>query len=182
MRIRADPDGRHRIRSFQPRYPLVVALQTYKNERRRIDGDCTAMVGRAKRAATSVIMLRLGRSRLRFRRGHRFGADRRHIERIGDGVSDHAKCRDRCNELHQNRQQHDWNKYFQPPPHDFPINAAGHLTPALPHVEITCGGAPMRAPGILSAQEEPRGNKFELPELLLLTLAYEPPTRKGFRS
>src|ERR1700682_4764211 len=103
------------------------------------------MTGRTKHAAISVIMRRLGRSRLRIRGGHHSGTNRRHIEGIGYGVSDHAKCRDRRKQLHQYREQHDWNKYFQPPSHDFPQNALGVLPLASPLVEITCGVASVHA-------------------------------------
>jgi hypothetical protein len=40
--------------------------------------------------------------------------------------------------LHQDREQHDWNSYFQPPSHDFPQNALGVLPPASMLVENTC--------------------------------------------
>ena len=39
MRVRADPNGRHRISGFQPGYQLVLALQRYESERWRIDGE-----------------------------------------------------------------------------------------------------------------------------------------------
>ena len=103
------------------------------------------MADRAKHTAISVIMLRLGRSRLRIRGGHHFRTDRRHIEGIGYGVSDNTKCRDRRKQLHQYREQHDWNKDFQPPSHDLPQNALGVLPLASPLVEITWGVATVHA-------------------------------------
>ena len=81
------------------------------------------MARRTKHAAVSVIMLGFGRSRLRIRRGRHFSTDRRHVEGVGGSSGDNAKCRDRRDQLHQYREQHDWNKYFQPPSHDFPRNA-----------------------------------------------------------
>ena len=97
MGVRANPPGRHRVCSFQPCYVLVLTLQTYKDQWRRFDRNGAAVTGRTKHAAISVIMLRLGGGRLRIRRGPHFGADRRHVDRIGYCVSDNAKRRDRCN-------------------------------------------------------------------------------------
>jgi hypothetical protein len=101
------------------------------------------MARRTKHAAVSVIMLGFGRSRLRIRRGRHFSTDRRHVEGVGGGGGDNAKCRDRRNQLHQYREQHDWNKYFQPPSHDFPRNASHVLPFASPVVEIACSVASM---------------------------------------
>jgi len=39
LRVRAGPNDRHQVCGFQPRYKLVLALQSYKHERRRIDGN-----------------------------------------------------------------------------------------------------------------------------------------------
>ena len=136
--VRADPLSWNRIYSFQPCYALVLALQTDKNQRGRLDGGGAAVTGRTKYAALSVIMLRVGRSRMRIRGGRHFRTDRRRIERIGCGVSDHAKCRDRRKQLHQYREQHDWNKDFQPPSHDYPQTAQRVLPLASPLVEIAC--------------------------------------------
>ena len=118
--IRADPYGRHRVCCFQPRHKLVLALQIYKNKRGSTEGDGDGMAGPAKGTAITVAVLCPGGRGLDFGGRRHVGADRRHIERIGGGVGDHAESCDRCNELHQDRQQHDWNECFQPAPHDFP--------------------------------------------------------------
>jgi hypothetical protein len=39
-----------------------------------------------------------------------------------------ALARDRRKQLH--REQHDWNEYFQPPSHDFPLGAVSVVSPA----------------------------------------------------
>ena len=115
------------------------------------------MARRTKHAAVSVIMLGFGRSRLRIRRGRHFSTDRRHVEGVGGSSGDNAKCRDRRNQLHQYREQHDWNKYFQPPSHDFPRNALLVLPFVSTAVEIARSVASMDT------------NKFALPEFLLRT-------------
>ena len=46
--------------------------------------------------------------------------DRRHGKRIGGGGGHGTKCRDRRKQLHQDHQQDDWNKTFQPPTHYLP--------------------------------------------------------------
>src|SRR5713226_4919862 len=111
------------------------------------------MTGRTKHTAASVIMLRLGGGRPRIRRGAHFGTDRRHIEGIGCGISNHAKCDDRRKQLHQYREQHDWNKYFQPPSHDFPLNALDVLSFASPPVEIARGAVSASRPGFYRPRE-----------------------------
>ena len=97
MGIRANPPGRHWVCSFQPCYVLALTLQNYKDQRRRLNCNGAAVTGRTKHAAISVIVLPLGRNRLRVRGGRHFRANRLHIEGIAYGVSDHAKRRDRCN-------------------------------------------------------------------------------------
>jgi hypothetical protein len=54
--VGADTDGRNRLNGFQPGDKLVLTLQTYKNERGRLEGDGADVAGRAKGAATAVIM------------------------------------------------------------------------------------------------------------------------------
>src|SRR5580704_18622125 len=78
------------------------------------------MADRAKPAATSVVMLSLGGSRVPFISGrHHLGTDRSHVKGIARGISDRAKCSYRCRQLHHNSEQHDWNENFQPPSHAF---------------------------------------------------------------
>jgi hypothetical protein len=115
--VRSDANSRYRNGCFQPGYSLVQALKSYKNQRRRIEGDCTAMTAHAIGTAVSVVMRCPGRIRLGVRSGRHPGTEGRQIERIGRGIGDNAKRCDRRHQLHQNRQHHDWNKYFQPPPH-----------------------------------------------------------------
>jgi hypothetical protein len=101
------------------------------------------MTDRAKRTTISLVMLGFGRSRLRSGRGRHFRTDRRHVEGIGYRVSHCAKCCDRRNQLHQYREQHDWNDYFQPLSHDFSQNAFGILLLASSLVEVSCGAPPL---------------------------------------
>ena len=115
--VRAGTNDRYRLGGFEPRYLLILALQAYKNQRRRIHGDCAAMAAHAIGTAVFVTMRRAGRIRLGIRSGRHPGTDRRQIERIGRGIGDNAKGCDRRHQLHQNRQHYDWNKYFQPPSH-----------------------------------------------------------------
>jgi hypothetical protein len=157
--VGADAYGRHRVCSFQPGYALILALQTYKNEHRWRDGSGAAVADRTKHAAISVIMLGLGRGCLPVRGSRRFRTDRRHIEGIACGKSDHAKCRNRRKQLHQYREQHDWNEYFQPPSHDFPLGASNVLPPTSLRVEVTCGGALVSCvrPAVSQSQRSPAG-------------------------
>jgi hypothetical protein len=148
-----------------------LTLQTYKNERGRLDGDGAAMPGSTEHAALSAIVLGLGGGGVRIRWGRHSGTDRCHIERIGCGIRDHAKCRDRRNQLHQYREQHDWNKYFQPPSHDFPQDAPWvSLSPASPLVEIACGAASVHAHVRILSFRRIQRNKLALPEFWRLTM------------
>ena len=54
--VRADAKDRHRLGSFEPGNPLVVALKDYKNQRGRIDGNCAAMAPRTKGTAVAMMM------------------------------------------------------------------------------------------------------------------------------
>ena len=131
MRVRSDARGRRRVRGFQPGHTLVLPLQDNENERWRINGNGAAVTDRANRTAIGAVVLRLGGSgRRRVLRRRHSRADRRHVERVGNGVGDDAKRCDRCHQLHQDRKQHDWNENFQPPSHDFPQNASGVVAPA----------------------------------------------------
>src|ERR1700722_9246084 len=115
--VRADTKDRYSLENFEPRDLLVLALQVYKSRRRRIKGDCTTMAAYAKGTTVAMLMLCLGRICLGIRSGRHAGTDGSHIERIGRGISDNAKGRDRRHQLHQDREHHDWNEYFQPPSH-----------------------------------------------------------------
>jgi hypothetical protein len=97
-------------------------------------------------------------------------ADRGHGEGIGHSVCDDAKRRNRRKQLHQNREQNDWNECFQPPSHDFPKSASGVIAPRRVDVETTAeagcrlSGAPsltaVRLPGCGEQHPCRRGNTF----------------------
>jgi hypothetical protein len=73
--------------------------------------------------------------------------------------------------LHQYREQHDWNKYFQPPSHDFPQGAPWvSLSPASPLVEIACGAASVHAHVRILSFRRIQRNKLALPEFWRLTM------------
>lgn len=120
--VRADPYCRYQVCGFQPGHPLVLTLQDYENEGRRIDRHREdAMTGCAEHTATAVRLLR--RSCSRIGRGrHHFRADRSRGHRVRDRIGNKAKCRDRREHLHQQRQHYDWNE-FQPSSHNCPQNA-----------------------------------------------------------
>ena len=135
--VRSDPNGRHEVCGFQPRDQLVQALQTYKDGRWRLASNGGAMGSHTKNATASLIMLPFCGSRRCILGGPHFGACRRHVEGISCGKSNHAKRRDRRKQLHHDRKYHDWNKYFQPPSHDYPQDAPSVLPLASLLVEIT---------------------------------------------
>ena len=66
-------------------------------------------------------MMRIARRCLRaISRRRNSRTNRRHIKRVRDCVGDDTEGSDRRKQLHQYREQHNWNKYFQPPSHDVP--------------------------------------------------------------
>ena len=115
MRVRADTNRRRGPCRFEPGNFLELQLKRQEDGRRRLDRNATGVADGANGAALAMRMRR--RRILLVGRGRHVGTDRSRVERIGRGVSDNAKRRDRRKQLHQHHQQDDWNKTLQPPTH-----------------------------------------------------------------
>lgn len=133
--VRADTNGRQSLCGLQPGYALVLALQSYENERWRNQRHRAASTGPAERTAISMRVLAFCGGGLPLVRRRHLLTDRRHIERVGRRIRNHAKCRDGRHQLHHHRQHHDRNEQFQSPSHDFPRAPTAFVSPSLIVVE-----------------------------------------------